>query len=229
MNMSKNQSLLFNVYESRTNTFPESIKDETTKNETDPTLDQIHLLKLGGTEMTAVNIMLDLETLGTKPGCKIISIGATTFSTDTRNQKQKFYETIMVGLQDQLKSDQKTLEWWSKQSEEAQKEVFDNPNSIRLTKALYLFSNWLESLEATPIIWCKGAGFDAPILEAACEIYGFTIPWKFRNVRCVRTVMDMFPEIKAPAFNGVKHNALADAEHQAGHLIEIFKAIRYEC
>lgn len=161
----------------------------------------------------ALNIMLDIETLGTRPGCKILTISAVTFGTQHRNS---FDIAIRADTQDLLTIDSKTLDWWKDQSVDAQRAAFDNPAAMTLVKGLSCFSDWIGSLNCTPKIWCKGAGFDVPILEAAYEAYKISVPWHFGNIRCYRTLEAEFKDlIKLPEFVGTKHTSLADARHQA--------------
>lgn len=182
---------------------------------------------------TPINIMIDLETLGTKPGCKILSISAVTFNAAQYRGnygRDSFDAAVMISLQDQLKTDQSTLDWWQKQSKEAYDAVFNNSKAIRLTSALEIFSSWLTAFVdegCTPILWGNGASFDCPVLAEAYRIYGYEVPWNFRNERCYRTLLAEFGHlINKPEFEGVKHNSLADATYQANVAELIFKELR---
>lgn len=177
-----------------------------------------------------IDIMLDMETLGTKPGCKILTIGATTFNVGPVTNQTRFECAIRVDTQDLLKADPNTVDWWAKQSPEARKAAFENVNAVRLTRALILFSDWIDSLNCIPVIWCNGAPFDAPVLEYAYDIYNTTVPWDFRKVRCYRTLKALFGHlIVEPEFTGVKHNALADAVHQAKYAEMLMSVLPLEC
>ena len=58
------------------------------------------------------NVMLDLETLGTSPGCIILSIGAVFF--DKNGLGQEFYQTIDVqsSIDAGLTMSGGTFKWW---------------------------------------------------------------------------------------------------------------------
>lgn len=161
------------------------------------------------------NVMIDLETLGTKPGCFILSIGACTFGDGPAIERAKFYTTI--GLQSQanagLEIDTDTLSWWVKQDTAVMREAFSGTEDIKA--ALISFSLWLHSLNVTPVVWGNAASFDLKILEAAYDACGLEVPWSHRNEMCFRTLKKVFDEIDEPTFFGDKHNALADAIHQA--------------
>lgn len=180
-------------------------------------------------DKTPINIMLDLETLGIKPGCKILSISAVTFNTGLSMNRSSFDATVMVSLQDQLKTDPNTLEWWNKQSKEAYDAVFNNPKAIRLTSALESFEEWLTvfyDFGYIPTLWGNGASFDCPVLAEAYRVYGYKVPWHYRNERCYRTLLAQFGHlINKQEFEGVKHNSLADATYQANVAEHIFNAL----
>ena len=72
------------------------------------------------------NVMIDIETLGTRPGSIILSIGACAFdpadiSSVGSDARYEFYENIdpedckSLGLT----SDPSTVAWWAKQGPEA--------------------------------------------------------------------------------------------------------------
>ena len=165
------------------------------------------------------DLMLDLETVGTKPGCGILSIGACTFNT-----VYKFYVKIDIGTcyDVGLKNDSGTLLWWKRQSTEAYIEAFSG--TTPLIEALNQFSEFYTAC-AGKSIWSNGATFDAPILAAAYEACGMDIPWSFRDEKCYRTLKGLLPEIVADDFIGIKHSALADAAHQAKHAAKLLGII----
>lgn len=170
-----------------------------------------------------INVMIDLETLGTKPGCKILSIGAVVFGAVAFNYRIEFYKTIISNKgQELLSVNTDTVEWWNKQSIEARKELFDNEKSEYLDQILKQFSGWIGRLahEGTVRVWGNAASFDLKILEHAYQVYGIPVPWNYRNEMCFRTLKNLFPY--SQDFVGVPHNALDDAINQAGVAEEIF-------
>ena len=162
------------------------------------------------------NIMVDLETLGTVPGSKIISIGAAVFSkegvTDT------FYVNIKLQEQGVLTEDPATIAWWAEQTEAVREEAFgDCPERVGLAEALLKFSRWLNDVaDGDPVMWGNGSDFDQPILAAAYREVGIPVPWKFWNSRCYRTLRAIAPQIPFRRV-GAHHNALYDAISQAQH------------
>jgi hypothetical protein len=163
------------------------------------------------------NVMLDLETLGTSPGCIILSIGAVFF--DKTGLGQEFYQTIDVqsSIDAGLTMSGGTFKWWMGQPGPARKALFEDPVKVRV--ALAYFSHWLEEHcdTKTVKVWGNGSDFDNTILSAACEKMGLETPWKFWNNRCYRTVCDVLND-KQRKQEGVHHHALDDAKSQAQHL-----------
>lgn len=182
------------------------------------------------------HVMLDLETLGTKPGCPILSIGAVVFNTSQFYlTATNFNAAIEADTQSLMDSpDESTLSWWSEQSEEAREAAFNSPDAQPLQLVLTNFSAWLVSLTQTPedriFIWGNGATFDEPILKEAYKRYDLEPVWTFRDSMCFRTLKELgkMLGVKEPEFTGVKHNALCDAAHQAKWADQILLTIQTE-
>lgn len=168
-------------------------------------------------------VMLDLETLGTSPNAAIVSIGAVYFDIKNQGILDEFY--VVVDAQSSIKSggtvNFSTIKWWIDQSKEA-KEVFQEEDTIEISKALSNFSTWLKNIKKDINIWSNGADFDIPILSSAYIAQNISIPWSFRDIRCFRTLASIYPDIKyvKPL---ISHNSLEDAKAQAIHLMKIFK------
>jgi len=180
------------------------------------------------------HVMLDLETLGLKPGCSILSIGAVVMATNIPGMAQQLAgDTFYAKLSREscrnhgLIESAETLAWWNQQSREAYDEVMNTPHDVKywITSVLLQYKKWLGGHypEDTRVItWCCGADFDMPILRAAYEATGIEhFPAHYGDTRCYRTVRDTFPLPHPIEFEGIKHSALADALHQA----KVLKAI----
>lgn len=171
------------------------------------------------------HIMLDHETLGTTADAVILSIGAVKFDLESGViEDQGFYASISIesNLEYGRRIQEDTLIWWFKQGPEAQGVYHEE--KIALPTALENFSDWVGTDDYT--IWAKGPDFDTAMLAHAYSQARMETPWAFWNSRCVRTYMDLpgARAVKVP-FKGVKHNALADAFHQAETVCAIHKAL----
>ena len=170
------------------------------------------------------DIMLDLETLGTKPGCIVLSIGAVFFGPDGLGQE--FYRVISIPKSEKigLGTDRDTVEWWNKQSEEARMVVgaANGPDAVSPIVAAAEFSEFVESYgdKNEVRVWGNGSDFDQPILAEIYHRVGVPVPWKFWNNRCYRTLKYLNPSEKLVRA-GVYHNALDDAKSQAEHAVRM--------
>lgn len=177
------------------------------------------------------NIMVDLETLGARPGCAILSIGAVSF--DNRMLGETFY--AVVARNDQriygLEEDPNTLEWWSKQSEESKKIVDQamSGEAWTLRATLEAFNQYVERHIVMNggrdiFIWGNGSDFDNAILAVCYAKVNLKMPWPFWNNRCYRTLKSLRPGVKMIR-GGVHHNALDDAKSQAAHAVALMQAL----
>lgn len=163
-----------------------------------------------------MHVMLDLETMSTKPDAAIIAIGACTFNHE--KVVDQFYAKVSLQSSFDLGGvmDPRTVLWWLKQSEEARSE-FGKENDLHINSALSLYSQWFVTVEGKEV-WGCGASFDNVILRTAYERSGQICPWNFWDDRCYRTIKSMpnFPKLER---KGTHHNALDDAVYQAECLI----------
>lgn len=172
-----------------------------------------------------MNIMVDLETMGTGTNAAIIAIGAVKFDTENFTLGDEFYE--VVDLESSVEAggviDPSTVLWWMKQSDEARAEFRKEGRSINY--ALWAFVNFMTTKEGSKSevqLWGNGATFDNVILRTAFENIHGGATSMFWGDRCYRTMKNMYPNIPMN-FEGVAHNALTDAKNQAQHLLDILK------
>lgn len=168
----------------------------------------------------SAHVMMDLETLGTRPGCVVLSVGACTFDPFTHPDDpwpgKNFSANIdNVSCQDAgLTIDHDTLAWWNGQPLET-REAF-TVDARPLWQAVSDFHVWFSQVGGS-YLWCNGAGFDEPIWRAAARAAGFPgVPWKYWNVRDTRTAWHLggVNPTSIPR-DGLSHHALDDARHQA--------------
>lgn len=171
--------------------------------------------------------MCDLETLSTRPGGVIISIGATKFD-ENGSYGEPFYTRIdpKSSMNAGFSIDADTILWWMRQSDEARADF--QKESFHVSHALQKFAQWCDNEDAKERdncncanieLWGNGANFDNAILKAAYDKLNLEAPWDFWSDRCYRTMKAMYPHIKMPKRVGTHHNALDDAISQVNHLI----------
>lgn len=166
--------------------------------------------------------MIDLETLGVRPGCVIASIGLVIFNEKENVFTQKF--NINVCTQAGLRIEPQTMLWWMQQSNEAKAATFASTLRENLRTALEQLSTFLKSYDVK-LVWSKPATFDIPILEYAYNSQGLPIPWGHRDIRCLRTLWAHY-NLELLDFVGTPHDCLADAVNQVNCLRVIFNHVR---
>lgn len=166
---------------------------------------------------------VDLETLGRRPGCKILSIGAVVITPSGLGRE--FYVTLTTEDQHGLHEDPETIEWWSKQSPEARRVMTEPKTSF--VSGMTSFREWCALLGGPRSIapWGNGADFDNAILHCAFDAAGVDCPWEFWQNRCYRTLKNLGGAPKLSKREGVYHNALDDAKTQGLHAIEIMNTL----
>ena len=164
------------------------------------------------------HVMLDLETLGTKPGCVVLSIGAVEFSPAGLGPTHYSVPNVAEQKEIGLFEDPSTVAWWAKQSPAARK-VFTEEQA-GLHDALSEFGLFCGELGAPKdiCVWGNGSDFANPILREVFDRANRKAPWGPYNNRCYRTLKSFAPSLKL-ARQGTYHNALDDARYQAQHAI----------
>ncbi|HAW3444616.1 TPA: exonuclease [Escherichia coli] len=176
-----------------------------------------------------IHLSVDLETMGTNPDAPINSIGGKFFDPATGEMGPEFSKAIDLETSGGI-IDRKTIKWWAKRSREAQSAIFTD--EISLDVALRLFIEFIEKNSGGCFVqvWGNGASFDNVILRRSYERQGIPCPWLYYNDRDVRTIVELgnaigFDVRMAIPFEGVPHNALDDARHQAKQVSAIWQRL----
>lgn len=160
------------------------------------------------------HVMIDIETLGTTPGSLILSIGAVAF--DQRGvHHDKFAHWAIDPASCTaagLTIDPATVAWWMRQSDAARAAAFSE-GATHLSDVLQTLASWFLSHDCEQV-WCHGATFDVPLLDAAYRAAALKAPWAFWNARCTRTLYEL-AGVSPDRSKGTHHNALDDAINQA--------------
>jgi len=176
--------------------------------------------RLGKFPSDCVVLSIDLESLGTKPGCIILSIGASAHIPDIATPIT-FHVNIDIEEQKKrgLVEDPATRAWWAMQSAEAWAAATDN--AVHPDAAYLRFTDFLRSVEdisETPRSkWHfvgNGPSFDMSLLDAfIATCPGSKGQWPFWRERCLRTVADL-SGVYPDRSQGTHHNASVDAVNQ---------------
>lgn len=161
------------------------------------------------------DIMIDIETLDTASTSAVLSIGAVYFDRKTGEIGKSFYSRIsFVDAVSLGTVSDSTMKWWSEQSKEARDEAFGG-----MEGAIDVAKQFAEFITPDAKPWGNGSIFDITILEHWFNKCGVQVPWKFWNVRDVRTIVDWFNiDVRSYKREGVHHNALDDCLHQIKYM-----------
>lgn len=182
-----------------------------------------------------VHVMVDLETMGKKHNAPIVAIGAVVFDPATGSIGESFYKVVCLESSVNWGAviDPSTVIWWLKQSSEARSAIV-NDDAIPLQDALLQFREFVSDNVAggskKAQVWGNGASFDNSILRSSYDCIAEDYPWEYWSDRDVRTMVELGqaisfdPKTTIP-FEESRHNALADAIHQARYVSAIWQRI----
>ncbi len=170
-----------------------------------------------------MHMMIDLETLGTRPDAAIIQIGAVLFEPVSggkilNGQGFKRYTLLQDGSGT---IDHSTVAWWLQEASASKMGAALETEAVPLLQALDELDSFPMkakglSWEAIGGVWAAPSDFDIPILKSAYARFGLGVPWERRATRDARTLFSIVggkPEIDWTGFTA--HDALDDAIGQA--------------
>lgn len=171
-----------------------------------------------------MDLMLDLETLGTRPGCVILTIGAVKF--DPYSLKEPGPGIYMrVDADEQIAAGREvqedTLKWWMDQVEDVREEALGEADRVSVE---YMYTELNRICVGVQNIWAQGPVFDIAILENIYRQYGWPTPWQFWQIRDSRTLFGVHGDPRVKGREG-HHNALADCVYQAQGVQQIYKKL----
>ena len=168
-----------------------------------------------------MNMMIDVETLSTKNNAVVISVGVVVFDTDITSTFGAVISDPDVQADYGAHVQPSTALWWMKQSEEARHQF--KQSGIATVDILNQISFLYTTMKCTTV-WSYGSSFDICVMENLYKLFGIQVPWTYKNVRCCRTLVSLFPHMQREDPE-VRHNALDDAIAQAKTCMRVFKSI----
>jgi len=183
-----------------------------------------------------IDLMLDIETIGKKPGVVVLDVAIVPFHINgkelTSEEKKEFTFRCQLNAGEQIALgyhvDKDTLDWWSKQDPKVRLTTWSGVTMLAEFRKLLL--DYIVQVEQTfkeYRIW--DTAFDKLAVEALFEQEVF--PFFYRAKRCCRTLTDLakllFPkEFKlAPAGKDL-HDAEADCVRQIKDAVLAYKLLR---
>ena len=170
-----------------------------------------------------MDIMLDIETLSTRPDAVVLTLGAVKFSPWASEVDTDTGLYVRVDVDEQLALDrhvqQDTVEWWGKQAEEVREEALGDANRTSVTELLDQLNKFVVGVDN---IWCQGPVFDILILENLYRQVERPTPWQFWQIRDSRTLFGVHGDPRGKGPKGA-HNALIDCYYQAEAVQQVYK------
>ncbi len=181
-----------------------------------------------------MHVMIDLETLGTRPDAAIIQVGAVLFEPVSGGKllNHKGFNRHVLVQDGSGTIDHGTLCFWLTEHSAMRMGEALSDRAEPLATVLQALVEWpFEahglSWEAVGGVWAKPADFDLPILKSAFARVGRDVPWDRRAARDVRTLFSLAggePDIDWTGFT--HHDAFDDAVGQAMQVQKAFGAMR---
>jgi hypothetical protein len=189
--------------------------------------------------------MIDIETLGTRPGSPVLSIGVVIFDRDIvlRDDYEKISENKWNNLSVHVDTryviidmeaydfsinppSASTLKFWLEQGDAARAE---------LTKAgchyIYLVLDDINrffthsGFTADSRVYAAPSNFDIPLMEALYHQHNMQPVWQHRQTACARIVYKI-AGVNPKEYNiGTMHNAVDDAKNQTAALLDSLRII----
>lgn len=172
-----------------------------------------------------MDIMLDIETLSTRPWSVILTLGAVKFSPWESDVDQEKGLYIRPDVNEQLAMDRhvqdETVNWWATQPEEVREEALGEDGRTSVNDMIDQLNRFLVGADN---IWCQGPAFDIVILEDLYRQVGRPTPWQFWQIRDSRTLFSVHGDPREKGRHGA-HNALIDCYYQARAVQQIYKSV----
>lgn len=179
-----------------------------------------------------IDIMTDIETLGTNSDSTIIQLSAIAFDIKTGTHIAKFDRIADLDKnREEIKVTSGTLKWWMNTNKDLFQYLLLN-GTISSEQIIREFHTWLRDLKALSNgkpsnsihLWGNGILFDNKMIKHQMEALKLHYPIPYPNDRDLRTLVDLaamklgvsVQELKE-TFNSsdlVAHNAFDDVQYQ---------------
>lgn len=160
-----------------------------------------------------VDFVIDIETLGTKPGATILEIAAwcgsegLTLLIDPDSHPGKF--------------ELDTLLWWATVPDKPAKErAFSvSPTRMGLKDAINRLNEFIEKVKPD-YFWGCSPDFDYKHLEYWYRYFQIEIPWKYYQFRDVRTIRDFLTQEKIDELER-RAGMIGECQHMASYDVDL--------
>ncbi|QIG72751.1 exodeoxyribonuclease protein [Rhizobium phage RHph_Y65] len=179
------------------------------------------------------HIMLDFETLDTKPSAVVMSVGIVAFdplANDTiETLRNDPHRKLYLNLQfdDQIKNgrtiSEDTIRWWFEDKLAEARSKLKSTDLVSTPLALTLIDNFILKHDIR-YSWGNGSDFDNAIYDDLHRTFNRLNRIKYKNKRCARTIFGMTNKKYNPKdFNILEHDAIEDCYFQILRLQDMFR------
>lgn len=175
----------------------------------------------------AVDLMIDIETLGTSPGCVVLQIGAVVFDPQTGaviDEASIWPSRFEQEEERGGRIEAETLDWWRRHGG-----VPVGGEAVPVVQAVERLI-LLHYAYRVRRVWTWG-NFDLPILERLFEWVEYRPPWHYGDAMDARTLWRCFfrRDQDAEERRTGGHDALADALAQVVNVVRCLDTLREIC
>jgi len=175
-----------------------------------------------------IDIMTDLETLGTGTDALIIQVSAIPFDVNTGEvyMGEKFNMCVDLELTDNMSGiEGKTLKWWLHEDRrDLLADLLTREDSCSLTGVLSEFVSWIRELQKEVgdknlYLWGNGILFDNAKLQRNIENIGWDYPIHYQNDRDQRTLLELALSVTGYTKEELIDEIHEDAEDNGFHFV----------
>lgn len=195
------------------------------------------------------HLIIDIETLSTKPNAVVLSLGCVHFQFESRKTFSEYLENgfyVKLDVKAQMDSGRKmqkeTVGWWLSQSAEARLVTKPSAEDVHPRDALEQFSRYVSSVrqfegfDDNCFVWSRGSNFDFPIIESLHDTFGMQTPYSTWSIRDLKTMFDVltggnrgqYQPVSGTPREFLKHNALHDVCMDAIRCNDIYEVMTSE-
>jgi DNA polymerase III epsilon subunit-like protein len=162
------------------------------------------------------DVMIDIETMGTRSTSMIVQIGACYFDRKTGEIGKKFKVNVTYKNDSDFTIDHSTIDWWLGRDDKARQSIVGD--AVVINRAVELLAEFLKEAQ---FIWSH-ATFDIPIILHAFDVCKTTFPIHYTKMRDIRTLIDIknSNQRSSIARSGTHHDALDDCIFQVQYCVE---------
>jgi hypothetical protein len=185
-----------------------------------------------------IDIMTDIETLGTDADSTIFQVSAIAFDIITGEQISEFNQIADISKnENEIKSTGSTLQWWLKTNKKLFSDLL-NGGEHSSEDVLRNFHDWIgqfDSEENSIYLWGNGILFDNKMIKHQMESIGLVYPISYKNDRDVRTLLELasfkmnLTEREIKDFYSdekeLEHNAIDDVKFQIRLAVGCYNAL----